>query len=162
MVFEDGAHWEQVTANAGWPARAYHQAAVLDGKIYVFGGGNYVPEYTAFNDVWMSEDGKQWTRVTESAPWHPRLWFSSAVYRGRMWVLGGWSNNPSKNWDDVWYSKDGAIWTPLKTGVTWRERHEHSVFVHDDKLWVAAGMIPPLNNEVWSLYLPPDWFADEE
>ena len=81
---EDGAHWEQVTANAGWPARAYHQAAVLDGKIYVFGGGNYVPEYTAFNDVWMSEDGKQWTRVTESAPWHPRLWFSSAVYRGRI------------------------------------------------------------------------------
>ncbi len=159
---QDGVHWEQVTANAGWPARAYHQAAVLDGKIYLFGGGNYVPEYAAFNDVWMSEDGKTWTCVTESAPWHPRLWFSSAVYRDRMWVLGGWSNNPSKNWDDVWYSKDGASWTPLKAGATWRERHEHSVFVFDDKLWVAAGMIPPLNNEVWSLYLPPDWFADEE
>jgi hypothetical protein len=33
--------------------------------------------------------------------------------------------------------------------------------VFDDKLWVAGGMIPPLNNEVWSLYLPPDYFQDE-
>ncbi len=158
----DGEHWELVTANAGWAPRAYHQAAVLDGKMYVFGGGNYVPEYRAFNDVWRSEDGKTWTCVTEAAPWSPRLWFSSAVYRGRMWVLGGWSNNPSKNWDDVWYSKDGAAWTPLKSGAGWRERHEHSLFVHDDKLWVAGGMIPPLCNDVWSLYLPPDCFSDED
>lgn len=157
----DGEHWEQVTANAGWPPRAYHQAAVLDGRMYVFGGGNYVPEYMVLNDVWMTEDGKNWECVTESAPWHPRLWFSSAVYRDRMWVLGGWSNNPSKNWDDAWYSKDGATWTQLKSKVMWRERHEHSVFVFDDKLWVAGGMIPPLNNEVWSLYLPPDYFQDE-
>ena len=40
----DGKEWKQETANAGWSPRAYHQAVVLDDKIYVFGGGNYVPE----------------------------------------------------------------------------------------------------------------------
>lgn len=157
----DGVHWECVTNSAGWAPRAYHQAAVLDGKMYVFGGGNYVPDYVALNDVWVSEDGREWTCLTEAAPWHPRLWFSAAVYRDRMWVLGGWSNNPSKNWDDVWHSKDGKTWTRLTSKVIWRERHEHSVFVFEDKLWVAGGMIPPLNNEVWSLYIPPDYFAGE-
>jgi hypothetical protein len=157
---EDGVHWECVTADAGWAPRAYHQAAVLGDTMYVFGGGDYVPEYEARNDVWASKDGVTWTQVTEAAPWHPRLWFSAAVYRGHMWVIGGWSNNPSKNWDDLWYSKDGKEWTRLESKVMWRERHEHSVFVFEDKLWVAGGMIPPLNNEVWSLALPEGWSGE--
>lgn len=153
----DGKEWTLATADAGWSPRAYHQAAVLNGKIYVFGGGNYVPKYHAVNDVWSSEDGVKWTRETEHAPWSPRLWFSSAVYRDRMWVVGGWSNNPSKNWGDVWHSKDGKNWKPLQTDVTWKERHEHSVFVFQDKLWVAGGHAQPLSSEVWSLELPKDW-----
>lgn len=40
----DGAHWTLETAHAGWSPRAYHQAVVHDGKIWVLGGGNYVPE----------------------------------------------------------------------------------------------------------------------
>jgi hypothetical protein len=158
---EDGVHWEQVADDAGWSPRAYNQAAVLGDTMYIFGGGNYVPDYFALNDVWASKDGATWTCVSEAAPWHPRLWFSTAVYRDRMWVLGGWSNDPSKNWDDVWHSKDGATWTRLKSNVVWPERHEHSVFVHRDKLWVAGGMTPPLNSQVWSLYIPPDWFDGE-
>lgn len=154
----DGKNWKQATASAGWSPRSYHQAAVLNGKIYVFGGGNYVPEYHANNDVWSSEDGINWTQVTEKAPWHERLWFSSVVYRDRIWVLGGWSNNPYKNWQDVWYSQDGANWTQLETGTSWKERHELSAYVFQDKLWVAGGMVPPLINDVWSLYIPKDWF----
>ena len=50
----DGKHWTLATDHAGWSPRAYHQAAFLNGKIYVFGGGNYVPNYRAFNDVWSS------------------------------------------------------------------------------------------------------------
>ena len=55
-----------------------------------------------------------------------------AVYRDRMWVLGGWSNNPSKNWPDVWYSKDGKDWRQLTSDVIWKERHEHvQRFLHE-------------------------------
>jgi len=154
----DGKNWELATAHAGWSPRAYHQAAVLNDKIYIFGGGNYVPKYHAVNDVWSSSDGIHWTQETDAAPWHARLWFSSVVYRDRMWVLGGWSNGPSKNWDDVWYSKNGKTWKQLKSKVRWKERHEHSAFVFQDKIWIAGGHAQPLSREVWSLKIPKNWF----
>ncbi|WP_437192663.1 Kelch repeat-containing protein [Planctomicrobium sp. SH527] len=151
---EDGTTWKQETANAGWAPRAYHQAAVLNGRIYVFGGGNYVPGYQAFNDVWSSDDGVNWRQETAKAPWHERLWFSSVVYRDHIWMIGGWSNNPSKNWNDVWYSRDGREWKQLKTEHVWKERHEHSAFVFQDQIWIAGGHAQPLSNEVWTLKLP--------
>lgn len=154
----DGRDWTFETAQAGWTPRAYHQAVVLNNRIYVFGGGNYVPAYHAKNDVWSSADGVRWTQETAAAPWHERLWFSAAVYRGRMWVMGGWSNNPSTNWGDVWCSKDGREWERISSKTTWKERHEHSAFVFQDKLWVAGGHARPLSSEVWSLYLPPNFF----
>ncbi len=153
----DGKEWQLATDHAPWSPRAYHQAAVLDGKLYVFGGGNYVPEYQATNDVWSSEDGVHWTQVSDAAAWHPRLWFSSVVYRNHMWVLGGWSNTPATNWGDVWYSKNGKDWTELTCDVCWKARHEHSAYVLHDKLWIAGGHAQPLSNEVWSLQLPKDW-----
>ena len=157
----DGKNWKLATANAGWSPRAYHQAVVLDDKIYVMGGGNYVPSYHAKNDVWSSPDGVNWTRETEAAPWPPRLWFPAVTYRDRMWVLGGWSNNPSTNWGDVWHSRNGKAWQQLKSPTTWKARHEHSAYVFQDKLWIAGGHATPLSNEVWSLDVPVGWFKDE-
>jgi Kelch motif len=154
----DGSNWRLETADAGWSPRAYHAAAVLNDRIYVFGGGNYVPKYSVATDVWSSGDGIHWRRELEQTPWPPRLWFSSVVYRDRMWVLGGWSNNPSKNWGDVWHSRDGVTWNEFKSPVVWKERHEHSAYVFQDKLWIAGGHALPLSNEVWSLDVPEDWF----
>jgi hypothetical protein len=156
----DGKEWRRETAAAPWSPRAYHAAVVHDGKIWVLGGGNYVPRYQALNDVWCSAGGVRWERVTEHAPWPPRIWFSAATYRDRLWVLGGWSNNPAKNWGDVWYSRDGKTWTQLRSRVTWKERHEHSAYVFKDRLWVAGGHAQPLSSEVWSLDIPPGWFKD--
>ncbi len=153
----DGKTWTLETADAGWSPRAYHQAAVLGDRIYVFGGGNYVPKYQAVNDVWSSADGKTWTKETDAAAWHPRLWFSAVTYRDRIWVLGGWSNQPSRNWGDVWYTRDGRTWHEFKSPASWKERHEHSAFVFQDKLWIAGGHAQPLSSEVWSLTLPKEW-----
>ena len=154
---EDGKTWTCETEHAGWSPRAYHQAVVMNDKLYVMGGGNYLPEYQVKNDVWCSEDGKTWTQLTEAAPWPPRIWSSSAVYRDHLWVIGGWSNNPSRNWNDVWYSADGKTWKQFQTPTIWKERHEHSVYVFQDAIWLAAGHAMPLSNEVWKLELPKDW-----
>jgi hypothetical protein len=153
----DGKVWTLATANAAWSPRAYHQAVALNGRIYLFGGGNYVPEYHALNDVWSSDDGIHWVQETSAAPWIPRLWFSSVIYRDCMWVLGGWSNHPSQNLGDVWYSRNGREWAQLKSDVSWKERHEHSAYVFRDQIFVAGGHARPLSHEVWSLQLPADW-----
>ena len=156
----DGAKWEQATGNAPWAGRAFHGALTFQDKIWVFGGGNYLPTYTGFNDIWNSPDGVHWSRVTDHAPWHPRIWFSTVVYRNRMWILGGWSNNPSKNWNDVWYTADGVDWKELQTRTIWSERHEHSAYVHDDRIWVVAGNAWPLVNDVWYLRIPDAWLPE--
>jgi Kelch motif len=156
----DGKEWRRETAHAPWSPRAYHAAVVHDGKLWVIGGGNYVPGYHALNDVWCSSDGVNWERATEHAPWSPRLWFSAVTYRDRIWVLGGWSDRPSKNWGDVWYSRDGARWTQLRSNVAWKERHEHSAYVFKDRIWVAGGHAQPLSSEVWSLEVPEGWFEE--
>ena len=80
------------------------------------------------------------------------------VYRDRIWVLGGWSNNPSKNWGDVWHSRNGKDWARLESKVIWKERHEHSAYVSKDKIWIAGGHAQPLSSEVWSLEVPKNWF----
>lgn len=152
----DGKEWRQETETADWSPRAYHQAVVLNDRIFLLGGGNYVPGYHALNDVWSSTNGIQWIREIEAAPWAPRLWFSAVVYRGRIWVLGGWSKE-HENFDDVWHSADGRRWEKLETKTRWKARHEHSAFVFQDKLWIAGGHAKPLSNEVWSLELPPEW-----
>lgn len=159
----DGVKWEQVTEKAPWSPRAYIAPVVLNGRIYIFAGGNYLPKGAFHNDVWSSEDGKTWTQETEHAPWAPRIWFTSAIYRDHMWIMGGWAATPSDpprpggNFGDTWYSADGKTWKEYKTDVVWAQRHEHSTYVFQDKLWVVTGMTPPLNNEVWSLELPKDW-----
>ncbi len=157
----DGKHWTCATEHAGWAPRAYHQAVVLNDQMYVLGGGNYVPTYEAYNDVWSSRDGVNWEQVTAKAPWEPRLWFSAVTYRERMWILGGWANNPSRNLGDVWYSRDGGDWQQLSSATIWKERHEHSALVWRDKIWVLGGHARPLSSEVWSLEIPPDWFDEK-
>ena len=90
MSEDEGYTWTRL-ADAPWAARAYFQAVVLDGYIYVIGGqdstavpyfdyplcentpglpadGIPCPEYTLasnfFNDVWRSDDGSNWTRMS--------------------------------------------------------------------------------------------------
>ena len=160
---EDGKKWKLELENAPWSKRTHGQAIVFDGKIWVMGGGQRAPKAIATNDVWCSEDGVNWTLVTPSAAWKPRLWFSAVVYRDRMWVLGGWSEEAG-NFGDVWHSKDGVNWTELTSGHIWSKRHEHAAFVFRDKIWVAGGAAEPnyqLDSEVWSLQLPTNWHPDK-
>jgi hypothetical protein len=153
----DGANWELVTEHAPWSPRAFHGAVVFGDKIWVFGGGNYRPTFRGYNDVWSSQDGLHWTRVTQAAAWSPRIWFSAIEYKNKMWLLGGWSDKPSKNYSDVWYTADGTNWTELKTFEIWSPRHEQSAFVFDDKLWIVGGNAWPLINDVWYLNLSDIW-----
>ena len=164
----DGRHWQLVKKNAPWSPRAFHQAVVLQDKMWIMGGGNFRPKQYAYNDVWCSVDGVKWTRATKAAPWPARLWFSSVVYRDRTWVLGGWEETATVrrpvNLADVWHSRDGKKWTQLESGTTWTPRHGQSAFAFRNKIWVAGGCSGagprPLDSQVWSLHVSKKWLED--
>jgi len=117
-----------------------------------------VRSYQALNDVWCSSDGVQWEQVTGKAP-GIAYWFSAVVYRDRMWVLGGWSNNPSKNWGDVWHSRTQGV-EQLQSKAVWKRGTSIPPCIsgpHLDRRRHAQ----PLNSEVWSLELPKDWLKNK-
>lgn len=154
----NGRDWTCVIEHAPWSARAHHQAIVFNNKIWVIGGGRRFPELHTCNDVWCSDDGEHWIQVTPAAEWGPRIWHSVAVYRGHLWIIAG-LDQTIKNLGDVWCSPDGRNWTEIKSEQIWTARHAQAALVHQDKLLIAAGHARPVNSEVWSLQLPPDFSA---
>jgi hypothetical protein len=151
---KDGALWRHEAAATPFSKRQLFSNVIsFKDKLWVIGGGSagYHP-FRAYNDVWSSADGKSWTQVTDQASWPPRIWNSSAVYRNRIWFMGGFRAEPTwNNFNDVWYSADGADWRQLVTETIWAPRHEFSLYVFDDKLWLAGGNAWPLQNDVWYL-----------
>ena len=145
----DGVHWDQVHGEVPWGPRVLHYTLAFAGKIWVIGGQTLPPFADAperFHcDVWNTADGVHWTQVCEQAPWAPRgMIGGSAVFNGRMWILGGGTYDtpkvPKRNfYNDVWSSADGVHWTRHLEAAPWTPRQYHEVAVFDDRLWVMEG-----------------------
>eukprot|EP01052_Picozoa_sp_SAG31_P021139 SAG31_NODE_1619_length_7729_cov_2.231193_2_plen_283_part_00 len=90
----DGQHWELCADNLPWAPRCMvGGSAVLNGKMYLMGGGTYdVPTHPYrlyFHDVWSSEDGATWECVNTCCPWEARSYHEIAAFDGKLWVLEG-------------------------------------------------------------------------
>jgi N-acetylneuraminic acid mutarotase len=161
-VTDDGRNWTELRRSADWAPRAYHNALAYNGRIWLFGGGNYAPVYEQRNDVWSSADGIEWRRETARAEWLPRIFASAVVYRGRMWLLGGNGRTSPQdpatvfNLNDVWTSTDGARWTRIQSPAIWTARDAVSAWVLNDRIYIGGGFAPGgvLSSEMWSLQLP--------
>lgn len=156
----DGVRWECVTANAPWGPRVLHYTVVFGGLLWVI-GGQTVPTFAPadehlYADVWCSENGRDWDRVLDDAPWAPcGMIGGSVVHRGRMWLIGGGTYStpayPQRNYSNrVWASADGKRWECLGD-APWEPRQYHAIAAFDDHLWVLQGCRPGVGNvnDVW-------------
>jgi hypothetical protein len=153
----DGVAWERVDVEGDcWEPRGMiGGAAVLDGRMWILGGGTYdtptTPTRRYYHDAWSTADGVHWTCHTRSAPWPARSYHDVAVFDSRLWVIGGHypeAGEPARNHADVWHAADGIFWEELPD-TPWAPRHAASLFVHDDALWVVAGN--NMESDVWRL-----------
>ena len=106
--------------------------------------------------MWSSADGLEWTCHIQdgAAPWPARSYHDTAVWDGKLWVLGGHrgiADQPSEvgtdgNRNDVWYSDDGEHWEQL-SNTPWSLRHACAVHVHGDALFLAAGSAVTISPE---------------
>ena len=158
----DGVSWTCAVKEAPFGPRYGSAVAVYQDKLWLMGGATSIasdppekhyPKYTTHNDAWCSDDGANWTRVIEHAPWVQRQWFIAKVYRDRLWIIGGFSNRQSINFADTWCTTDGVHWQELKSDAWWSPRLEPTCYIFDDSLWVVAGNSWPLMNDVWRLTL---------
>lgn len=168
---EDGVNWTLVNDRAPWGNRVLHYTLVHDGKIWVMGGQTIpqfapsAPEEAFYNDVWNSEDGVSWTQVTPHAAWAPRgMIGGSAVFNGRMWILGGGTyDTPAiptrKFYNDVWSSADGMDWKRHVASAPWAPRQYHDVAVFDGRMWVMEGYDGHGNrNDIWHSSDGVNWY----
>ncbi len=156
----DGAHWEQLTANAPWDGRAGLSAIVFKGWIYVLGGGQGDDVAIGgtgrklFKDVWRSRDGKAWQLVTDDAPWAARAGAAVVEKNGYLYILGGedgflCSSGPGglqcPYFNDVWRSRDGATWELVTDAAGWSARPGHQCQVLLDTIICFGGFGFPTN-----------------
>ena len=98
----NGKDWTQLAADPPWGGgREGYATLVYDGKLWVMGG--YVGKSTnGVNDIWYSQDGVQWTRQAEHAPWTPRDPIA-IVYQDRLLVYAGKFTGSKDSWNgDLW------------------------------------------------------------
>jgi hypothetical protein len=150
--------WKLVTMNAPWMGRDGAGILSYKGQLWLLGGWN--PSNRAVfpmicnNDVWSSRDGKDWTlekpntfqdkSFDRASDWEGRHTAGYAVYKDKMWIIGGDCNQKHYQ-NDVWNSVDGKTWTYVNQGkdVPWAPRALHYTVVHNDKLWVIGGQTMP-------------------
>lgn len=162
-VSSDGKQWDVAKEHAAWQPRKDHHVIVFDNKLWLFGGATNVnkdlePE-GFLNDIWSSEDGVQWTRVRDSAPWPARKYQHVVVYKDQLWMLGG--NGSS----DVWRSRDGENWLPVLAEAPWKTRNDFGVMVYENLLFVYGGRggMPARDyNDVWFSFDGKTWHLQTE
>ena len=163
----DTLNWSCATEHPLFENLSNHASAavVFNNKIWVIGGRQVDGSYN--NDVWYSDNGKDWYRATGTADFGGRAGHRAVSFNGYMWVIGGFNGDTTGTGfkSDVWRSTDGATWTCIKTDAGFTGRVGFSLLVFNGKLWVIGGyyctyssapstygqiMGEYYNSEVWS------------
>lgn len=85
----------------------------------------------------FSDKESSFTRYLLNAPFNGRAGHTCTVFKGKLWLIGGWDgNNP---YNDVWYSKEGLHWYSAGE-MPFKKRAGHTAFVFNDKLYVVGGL----------------------
>jgi hypothetical protein len=103
----DGKNWTEVTKDSSekFTARYGHHVVVFDGKMWVFGGNiSDTGGFDTLNDVWRSDDGKNWTKVRsddDTSGFTARSDGTAVFFDNKVWLIAG-RNASARYLNDVW------------------------------------------------------------
>lgn len=79
-----------------------------------------------------------WEPVMPSAPWSARYGLATAVFKGKLWVLGGGNNDGAVN--DIYWTANGTDWTTVPLVLPrWSGRMGAGCLVYSNQLWIIGG-----------------------
>ena len=94
-------------------------------------------------DVWLSLDGKNWSKQIDEAAWPETYEHQVASHQGRLYLLAGGINQ------GVWSSADGSSWS-FVGNQDWSRRYQFQVVEYKDRLYAMGGNDDVRKNDVWS------------
>ena len=154
-----------VSSDEFYPYRNGLLLTVFQNKLWIFGGSKTIskgdgrPETVYYHDVWNSEDGIHWTKVTDRIFNDDRIEYRIVVFKNKLWAIGGIKlegiiDNTAQfqYFNDVWNSEDGIVWNKVTDDPGYEARRYMSIVATDDAMWMFGGI--PENGfrqlpEVW-------------
>jgi len=148
--------WVKVTGAAPFAPRDGAGALSFRGRMWLLGGWNprdkvHFP-MVCNNEVWSTRDGLDWklekpntfldARFDAASDWEGRHTAGYAVFKGKLWIVGGDANQHHYQ-NDVWNSADGKRWRRVSANVPWAPRALHYTVVFRDRIWVIGGQTMP-------------------
>lgn len=148
-------------AHATWAARSGFAMVAQANSVYVVGGTINGTYQGGMNDVWMTEDGNTWSRLS-NAPFSPRsgLRAVATVISGGLMIFGGGQNVTGGYLNDFW-TFDGSFWSLITLTVAPggvappRAYFGFALDPGTDNIYIDSG-IGPGNLEVTNVYVAFD------
>jgi hypothetical protein len=145
----DGRNWIKVTDSAPWLGRTGHTCVVFRDTLWLLGGVHFSNPYRMLNDIWCTTDGRNWIKVTDSAPWSVRYCHATIVFHDTLWLLGGIGpGQPPIYPTDIWKSSNGRNWILVTDSAPYGRRGNFDIVSLRDTLWLIGGDSRPINS-VW-------------
>lgn len=148
--------WSRVFAQGPFNPRDGAGALVYRDRMWLIGGWNpqlpAIYPRTCNNEVWSSSDGVTWRNEKPNTfdswsfdatiDWEGRHTAGYAVYRNRMWILGG-DVIQGRYQMDAWSSDDGKNWVRESPDMGMPQRALQYTVTFDEKLWLMGGQTMP-------------------
>lgn len=134
----NGVNWVREVESAEFSPRAFHEVVEYNNSLYLIGGEEGVGTGGALHfkrDVWKSDDGVNWTKLVDLAPFLGQG--QSIVFANKIWMVGDSSYSGESK---IYSSTDGVNWDLELEVSPFGSRQEQGVYVWQNKLFIAGGM----------------------
>ena len=146
----DGIEWTEETHTTPAVSSVAQMLARSDRLILIAGWQYSAPNY--YRQVWQSTDGKNWSLLTNAAPFSATNLNQVVDLNGKLLAFA--ASDADGTTPEVWSSSDGASWTRVLANAPYGPRLGYRVVVHDSLVYVIGGITSPSSStfasDAWS------------
>lgn len=129
----DGINWNK-TNTIDWASRHSFGLSQLGTSLIAFGGCRYFEKGKCFNEVWSSNDGKDFQLLTKT-PWKGRGGMAYAISPIGLLMFGG--ADETQVFSDLWITSDGKSWKQIPISTIGSVNSQ--LIITNNRLWIIGG-----------------------